>query len=194
VGLVNLFRNGGVTEAAALERVSARQASQLRRAVESVLERVAGRRGRALAYKFFAGEFFYWNTNLAGTIDLGSGDARYLTGSWSAPENKEGPPTFRWAQAPVACVRFPLDRPETDLRTVITARAPGRLESQTMSIDINGAVLKDAPLGREWSDVTVVLPVHLLAPGENQLCLRFSEALPEQEGLRAAAISRIQLP
>jgi hypothetical protein len=194
VGLVNLFRNGGVTEAAALEQVAGRQARQLRRAAESVLGRLAGPRGRALAYKFFAGEFFYWNTNLAGTIDLGTGDARYLTGSWSGPENREGPPTFRWAQQPVACVRFPLDHPETDLRTVITARAPGRLESQTMSIDLNGAVLKQAPLTREWGDVTVVLPVHLLAPGENQLCLRFSEALPEQEGSRAAAVSRIQLP
>jgi hypothetical protein len=194
VGLISLFRNGGVTEAAALEQVSGRQARQLRRAAERILERVAGRRGRALAYKFFAGEFFYWNTNLAGTIDLGAGDARYLTGSWSGPENREGPPTFRWAMQPVACVRFPLDHPETDLRTVITARAPGRLDSQTMSIDLNGAVLKDAPLGREWGDVVVVLPVHLLAPGENQLCLRFSAALPEQEGSRAAAISRIQLP
>jgi hypothetical protein len=194
IGLVNLFRNGGVTEAAALEQVAGRQARQLRRAAEGVLGRLAGPRGRALAYKFFAGEFFYWNTNLAGTIDLGTGDGRYLTGSWSGPENREGPPTFRWARQPVSCVRFPLDRPETDLRTVITARAPGRLESQTMSIALNGAVLKDAPLTREWSDVTVVLPVHLLAPGENQLCLRFSAALPEQEGSRAAAVSKIQLP
>lgn len=194
VGLVNLFRNGGVTEAAALERVAGRQARLLRRTTEGLLGRVFGQRGKALAYKFFAGEFFYWNTNLAGTIDLGSGDARYLTGAWSGPENKEGPPTFRWALQPVSCVRFPLDRPETDLRTVITARAPGRLDSQTMSIDLNGAVLKHAPLDREWGDVTVVLPVHLLVPGENQLCLRFSAALPEQEGLRAAAVSRIQLP
>jgi len=35
---------------------------------------------------------------------------------------------------------------------------------------------------------------HLLVPGENMLCLRFSEALPEQEGAKAAAVSRIQLP
>ena len=194
VGLVNLFRNGGVTEAAAIEQVAARQARLLRRTAEEMFGWMAGQKGKAFAYKFFAGEFFYWNTNLAGTIDLGTGDGRYLTGAWSGPENKEGPPTFRWALHPVSCVRFPLDRPETDLRTVITARAPGRLESQTMTIDINGAVLKQAPLGREWAEVTVVLPVHLLAPGENQLCLRFSEALPEQDGSRAAAVSRIQLP
>jgi hypothetical protein len=193
-GLVNLFRRGGVTEAAALEQVAARQARQLRRVAEATLGRLAGPRGRAFAYKFFAGEFFYWNLNLAGTIDLGTGDARYLAGGWSAPENSEGPPRFRWAARGGACVRFPLDRPEQDLRTVITARAPGRLESQTMSVDLNGAALKQAPLSREWSEVTVVLPVHLLQPGENMLCLRFSAALPEPEGSRAAAVSRIQLP
>ncbi|HVR71540.1 MAG TPA: hypothetical protein VMT87_11920 [Vicinamibacteria bacterium] len=194
VGVVNLFRNRGVTEAAALEEVAGRQARQLRRVAEDVLGRMAGPRGRAFAYKFFAGEFFYWNLNLAGTIDLGTCDARYLAGDWSGPENREGPPSFRWARRGGACVRFPLDRPEQDLRTVITARAPGRLESQTMSVDLNGAVLKQAALGREWVDVTVVLPVHLLTPGENRLCLRFSAALPEQDGSRAAAVSRIQLP
>lgn len=91
-------------------------------------------------------------------------------------------------------MRFPLDRPESDLRTVITARAPGRLESQTMTVDLNGAALKQAALEREWADVTVVLPVHLLLPGENMLCLRFSAALSEQDGSRAAAVSRIQMP
>lgn len=194
VGLVKLFRAGGVTEAAALEAVAARQARQLRRVSEDVLGRVLGRRGKAVAYKYFAGEFLYWNLNLSGTIDLGTGDPRYLAGAWSAPENREGPPNFRWASREGSCVRFPLDRPEQDLRTVITVRAPGRLESQTMAVDLNGAVLKQAALSREWTDVTVVLPVHLLTPGENLLCLRFSEALPEQDGSRAAAVSRIQLP
>ena len=194
IGLVNLFRRGGVTEAAALEQVAGRQGRQLRQAAERALGRVAGVRGRAFAYKFFAGEFFYWNLNLAGTIDLGTGDPRYLTGGWSGPENREGPPNFRWAAREGACVRFPLDHPEQDLRTVITARAPGRLEGQTMSVDLNGAALKQAPLTRDWTDVTVVMPVHLLLPGENMLCLRFSAALPESEGSKAAAVSRIQLP
>lgn len=194
LGMVNLFRRGGVLEAAALEQVAARQARQLRRTAEEVMRRVAGQRGKALAYKFFAGEFFYWNLNLAGTIDLGTGDPRYLVGGWSAPENREGPPRYRWALRQGACVRFPLDRPESDLRTVITARAPGRLESQTMTVDLNGAALKQAALEREWADVTVVLPVHLLLPGENMLCLRFSAALSEQDGSRAAAVSRIQMP
>jgi hypothetical protein len=193
-GVVNLFRNRGITDAAALEQVAGRQARQLRRLAEDVLGRLAGSRGRAFAYRFFAGEFFYWNLNLAATIDLGTGDTRYLAGEWSGPENREGPPNFRWAPQRGACVRFPLDRAEQDLRTVITARAPGRLESQTMAVDLNGAVLKQAPLTREWADVGVVLPVHLLTPGENLLCLRFSAALPEQEGGRAAAVSRIQLP
>jgi hypothetical protein len=194
LGVMNLFRNRGLLEAAVLEDVAARQARQLRRLTEDALERVMGPAGRALAYKFFVGEYFYWNLNLAGTIDLAGTDRRYLAGGWSAPENREGPPTFRWATYPQACVRFPLDRPPQDLRTVITARAPGRLTAQTMSVTLNGRAVQQVSLAREWADVRVTLPLDLLAPGENMLCLRFSEALPEAEGAKAAAISRIQLP
>ena len=118
-----------------------------------------------------------------------------LSGGWSEAQNREGPPTFRWALFPQACVRFPLDRPAIPLRTVVTARAPGRLEGQTMTVALNGTVLKQTALGDEWADVPVTLPLALLAPGENLLCLHFSEGLPEAEGgRRAAAVSRIQLP
>jgi hypothetical protein len=195
VGVIRLFRDRVVVEAPALEEMAGRQARQLRRLVEDGLERVAGRRGRALAYKFFVGRFFYWNTNLDGTIDLARGDPRTLTGGWSEAQNREGPPTFRWALYPQACVRIPLDRPAIPLRTVVTARAPNRVERQIMTIALNGAVLKQAELGHEWEDVAFTLPLELLAPGENLLCLHFSDATPEADGARhAAAVSRIQLP
>ena len=195
VGLIRLFRNRVVVEAPALEELAGRQARQLRRLAEDALERVAGRRGRALAYKFLVGRYFYWNTNLDGTIDLSRGDPRYLSGGWSEAQNREGPPTFRWALFPQACVRFPLDRPVIPLRTVVTARAPNRLDGQTMTISLNGTVLRQAALGPEWAEVPVTLPLERLAPGENLLCLGFSDALPEQDGVRrAAAVSRIQLP
>jgi len=195
LGVIRLFRNGVFVEAPTLEDLAARQARQLRRAAEDAAERVGGRRGRALAYKFFVGKFFYWNTHLDGTIDLSRIEPRYLSGGWSEAQNREGPPTFRWALFPQACVRFPLDRPAIPLRTVVTARAPGRLEGQTMTVALNGTVLKQTALGDEWADVPVTLPLALLAPGENLLCLHFSEGLPEAEGgRRAAAVSRIQLP
>jgi hypothetical protein len=194
-GVVRLFRSRAIVEAPVLEDLAGRQARQLRRLAEDALERVGGPRGRALAYKFFVGRFFYWNTHLDGTIDLAREDPRYLSGGWSEPQNPEGPPTFRWALYPQACVRFPLDRPAIPLRTVVTARAPNRVESQTMTIALNGTVLKQAALGHDWTEVPVTLPLERLWPGENMLCLHFSDAPPGPEGDRhAAAVSRIQLP
>jgi hypothetical protein len=194
LGVIRLYRSGVFVEAPALEDLAGRQARLLRRLAEDVSESVGGRRGRALAYKFFVGKFFYWNTHLDGTIDLSRIEPRFLSGGWSEAQNREGPPTFRWAIYPQACVRFPLDRPAIPLRTVVTARAPARLDGQTMTIALNGTVLKQAALAVEWTDVPVTLPLERLTPGENLLCLHFSESLSEADGRRAAAVSRIQLP
>jgi hypothetical protein len=193
LGLASLFRARVVGDTAALEDVAARQVRQARRLTEDSLEQAWGKRARALAYKLFVGEYVYRNINPGGTIDLAT-DTRYLTGGWGGPENREGPPNFRWAAYPRACVRFPLDPPLQDLRAVITARAPGRLPEQTVAFELNGQELSRSPLGREWNDLPAVLPAAVLVPGENLLCLRFSASLPEQDGHRAAAVSRIQLP
>jgi hypothetical protein len=92
-------------------------------------------------------------------------------------------------------VRFPLDRPQRPLRTVVTARAPARLPDQVMTVVLNGHVLRRSPLGAAWTDVEVLLVKEAQLPGENLLCLEFSEGLApsEQEGL-AASVARIQLP
>jgi hypothetical protein len=192
-GLAALYRGRVVGDTSALEDVASRQVRQVRRITEDSLEQTWGKRARAIAYKFFVGEYVYGNINPSGTIDL-AGDARYLTGGWSGPENREGPPNFRWAIFPRSCIRVPLDPPLQDLRAVITARAPGRVQDQVVAFELNGQELSQQPLGRDWSDLTVVLPGGVLVPGENLLCLRFSTSLPEQEGHRAAAVSRIQLP
>jgi hypothetical protein len=192
-GLAALYRGRVVGDTSALEDVASRQVRQVRRITEDSLEQTWGKRARSFAYKFFVGEYVYGNINPSGTIDL-AGDTRYLTGGWSGPENHEGPPNFRWASFPRGCVRLPLDPPLQDLRAVITARAPGRVHDQVVAFELNGQELSQQPLGREWSELTVVLPGGVLVPGENLLCLRFSSSLPEQEGLRAAAVSRIQLP
>jgi hypothetical protein len=134
-GLVALYRGRVVGETSPLEEVAARQVRQARRITENSLEEAWGQQARALAYKLFVGEYVYGNINPAGTIDVPT-DTRYLTGGWSRPENREGPATFRWATFPEACVRLPLDPPFQDLRTVITARAPGRIPDQVVFVDL----------------------------------------------------------
>jgi hypothetical protein len=191
-GLMRLAETGVVPDAAPWERVAAAQARQAGRLAEGGLGALFGEAGRALAYKARSGEYFYWNLNLSGTIDLARCDARYLAGEWSEPENREGPAAFRWALHPRSCLRFPLERP-VDLRSVVTARAPGRLgDSQRMTVTLNGQALLAAPLSREWQDLGVLLPAASLRSGENVLCFEFAAALPGDD--RAAAIARVQLP
>jgi hypothetical protein len=82
---------------------------------------------------FFVGEYFYWNTNLSGTIDMAAPEGRYLSGGWSPPHRRPSWPAFRWAYYPKACVRVPLENP-LDLRISVTARAPDRLPNQAMGL------------------------------------------------------------
>jgi hypothetical protein len=108
VGLMRLSERGLIPDAAPWERVAAGQARQAGQLLEAGLGGLFGERGRALGYKARAGEYFYWNLNLSGTIDLARCDERYLLGEWSEPENREGPASFRWALYPRSCLRFPL--------------------------------------------------------------------------------------
>jgi hypothetical protein len=194
VGLMRLAETGVVPDAAPWERVAAAQARQAGQLTEAGLGGLFGDAGRALAYKARSGEYLYWNLNLSGTFDLGRCEGRYLLGEWSEPENREGPATFRWALYPRSCLRFPLERP-VDLRSLTTARAPGRLaQPQQMTVTLNGTPLASTALGREWQDVPVLLPAAALRSGENVLCFEFATGLAGDGGERAAAISRVQLP
>lgn len=191
-GLIGLYRGRALGDALPLEYVAARQARQFRQLSEKGLDALAGPRGRALIYKALVGEFLYWNLNPDGVIDLAKGEPRYLAGGWSGPENQKGPPSFRWALYPQSCIRFPLEAPARDLDMIVTARAPGRLQGQTMTLVLNQAFLKRTELDRDWSDVAVTLPMANLVPGENTLCLQFGQGLPGNQV--AAAVSRIKLP
>src|SRR5262245_25080240 len=87
-GLVTLTRDGRYPAAAPLERVAADQVRLLRHGVERLLGAVAGPRGRALAYKAFAGEYFYVSGfHPDGTISLPE-DEDLLAGGWSAPHRR----------------------------------------------------------------------------------------------------------
>jgi hypothetical protein len=146
---------------------------------------------------FFVGEYFYWNTNLSGTIDMAAPEGRYLSGGWSAPHRRPSWPAFRWAYYPKACVRVPLENP-LDLRISVTARAPSRLPNQAMGLSMNHGPVVWRPLPADWTEVPFLIPAAMSSPGENLLCVNFSEHVPTEEGEEgkavAAAVTRIQLP
>jgi hypothetical protein len=197
LGLMRLYRHRVVSESAAFDRQATAQWFQVRRAVESGLERLGGPRLRNVAYMFFVGEYFYWNTNLSGTIDMAAPEGRYLSGGWSPPHRRPSWPAFRWAYYPKACVRVPLETP-LDLRITVTARAPSRLPNQAMGLSMNHGPVLWRPLPADWTEVPFLIPAAMSSPGENLLCVNFSEHVPTEEGEEgkavAAAVTRIQLP
>jgi hypothetical protein len=197
VGLMRLYRHSIVREAAPLDRLAAAQLFQLRKGTEDALERLGGPRARSVAYMFFVGEYFYWNANLAGTIDVGAPEGRYLVAGWSRAKRREGWPAFRWALYPRACVSIPLLDPR-DVPVVVTARAPNRLPGQAIGLSMNQGPVSWQPLPTEWTDITFLIPKASANPGDNLLCASFTDHLGgEDEGgdgsAVAAAVSRIAL-
>jgi hypothetical protein len=139
------------------------------------------------------GEYFYWNLNLDGTIDLSTPEERYLAGGWSEPRWEGNRPKFRWAFPPKACLRFPIGEP-TDLRTVIRARSPSPA-TQIVSVALNDVPVSSLQLSEEWTDLHLVLPARAMVPGENLVCLGFASSAPIDDGREAgAAVAHIQLP
>jgi hypothetical protein len=64
-----------------------------------------------------------------------------------------------------------------------------------MTVAANGSVVTAARLVSQWRQIPLTISEELLVPGENALCLRFSNALPGDQGKRVAAhVERIQLP
>jgi hypothetical protein len=194
VGLVTHFRHGRYSEMAPLERLAADQGRLVRRGAERLLGAVAGARGRAWAYRYFSAEYFYTGFNTNGTIDLWAADDRYLVRGWGNRSRRTLEPSYRWALPPEACVRLPLSQP-FDIPITIAAWSPEPVQPQVMTVEANGRFVGSAHLGTEWTDVRVTVPARDLVPGENTLCLRFSNATrPERGPSVAACVSRIQLP
>jgi hypothetical protein len=196
VGFVAAFRTGAYPEAAPLERLARDQARGLRRAAEGLMGAVAGARGRALAYRTLQGEYLYTGWNRGGTIAPAdpAAEERYLLHGWSTRGRLAGRPEFRWALFPEACVRIPLEAP-FDLRVAIEAFAPEAALPQGMTVAVNGTVVGAGVLVPEGTSVPVLVEKRHLVPGENTLCLRFSNGIPGERGKRAAAgVWVIQLP
>ena len=194
IGFIHHFQARKYPEAAPLERLAKDQAKSLRLAVQDLLGWIAGDDGRALAYKFFSAEYFYTRFNRSGTINLRRADEKYLLHGWWTASRRTAKRTFRRALFPEACVRIPLEEP-FDLRVAIDVRAPDGVNPQIMTIAVNDRFVSSSPIHQEWGRVSVVIPEDHLVPGENALCFRFSNALPEEKGRRVAAyFEKIQLP
>jgi Dolichyl-phosphate-mannose-protein mannosyltransferase len=192
-GFIRLYRSRGVIEAAPLDWLAGAQARQLARLLDAAAAPL-GPRARGLVYNAMVGEYFYYNVNLSGTIDVGAADSRWLAGGWSDAERREGWPPFRWALSPLACVRVPLQQPIA-LRSFIRLRSPGRIPVQELKVLANGAEVGRASFGTEWTDLPFVVPAESLHPGMNSVCFEFERSRPgDDEGGYAAAVSLVQLP
>jgi hypothetical protein len=194
LGLIRLFRAGHFGEMAPFDEVARRQARGLAQAAEEIADRVAGARGRALAYSFLSGEYLFTSANPTGVLELADAGERELDGGWARPVRGREMP-FRWAHFPEACVRWPLASP-LDMPIEVWARAPRQARPQTMRLVINGRECGAAELGADWAAYAFFVPAHAFQPGPNRLCLRFSNAAPgEREDVRVgAAVARIGRP
>ena len=192
-GFIRLYRTRGFIDAAPVEWLAGAQAHQVYRLLDAGAARL-GAPVRGFVYNVMVGEYFYYNVNLSGTIDVGAVDSRWLAGGWSDAQRREGWPAFRWALYPSACVRVPLQQP-LDLRSFIRLRAPGRIPAQEMQILSNGRAVARASFGTEWTDIPFTVPAASLRPGLNNVCFDFAHRRPgDEEGGYAAAVSLVQLP
>jgi hypothetical protein len=190
-GFVASFLETRIPDAAPLERVAASQARTLRRGLEQLLGAFAGPAGRAFAYHVLSGEYLFTHYNPNGTLNVADLPEQDLFGRWSARRRPPGEPAFRWALGPRSCVRIPLEAPFA-LRAVVTARAPRDWQPQTLQPSMNGRPLEPLPVATEWRDLDVAVPVAAQLPGENWLCLVFSNAGREPDGPRAA-VAKVQV-
>ena len=194
LGLIASFREGRYPDAAPLDAVAKDQARRLRRVLEGVFGFVGGPPGRALVYRVFSAEYLYTRFNRNGTFDLADADERWLGSGWAPFAGWRDEISFRWALYPRACIVVPLDAP-LPLPATIEARAPRKALPQRLTVTMNGVAVGAFDLSSEWSAYRVTIPRERAVPGQNQLCLAFSNAAPgyEESGRVAAAVSTIRL-
>ena len=184
LGFLAVFRNGGYPGAAPLDRIARDQALLLRRMATGAF----GPR----AYDFFAGEYVFGAIAHGGSLSLAHADDRTIGTGFSPPAWREGGPAFRWALYPEACLMLPLRGDEQTAAVGVLARAPRKALPQEMTLLLNGTARGRAALASEWTSLRFPVPPEAFRPGENQLCLRFTRALPG-EASAAAAVAEVRL-
>jgi hypothetical protein len=195
LGLIRLFRQGHYPEMAPFDDVAGRQARGLAESAQEAAGRLAGPRGRALAYSFFSGEYMFTSANPTGALELAEAGERELERGWASPPVRRREPPFRWAHFPEACVRWPLVSP-IDRALEVWARAPRLARPQAMTLVVNLREQGTAELGADWAGHRFEVPAHAFQPGPNRLCLRFRNAAPgaREDARVAAAVARIGRP
>ena len=184
LGFVVVFRKGRYPEAAPLDRVASDQALLFRRMATGAF----GPR----AYDFLSGEYFFGAIAHRGALSLAHADDRTVGSGFSPPAWREGGPAFRWALYPEACLMLPLRGDERPAAASVLARAPRKVLPQEMTLVLNGTERGRAALASEWTSLRFAVPPDAFRSGENQLCLRFTPALPG-EGRPAAAVAEVRL-
>lgn len=193
VGLVARVQGRSTQHAAPLERLASDQARFLRRGSERVLGLLAGPAGRALAYKYFVGEYLFADVARDGRLVLAETAAPVLASGWMPVRREADERPHRWARYPESCLSIPLEEP-LPLPVTVTARALRKAQPQVMSLVVNGTFIGSAPLGPEWSEARWSLPAERLVAGENAFCLRFRASAPGREGQQpAAAVAEVRL-
>lgn len=196
-GLVRQYQAGAHRDGPApLAAVAAGQIRLSHQVADRVLGALAGRSGRALAYKFFVGQYLYYDLALDGRIDLTTrAGERFLVGpGWGPVQPGDDGEPARVVFHPGACLVLPLQR-GTDLRAALTLRKPRKLSAQEARIELEGKWIHSESLGEGWHEIHFVLSASALGPGENLLCLRFRDHLRGPEGGQVAAtVRRLQLP
>ncbi len=74
------------------------------------------------------------------------------------------------------------------MRIGIFARAPDGLNNQTLTLYVNENLVNSVPLGTEWKEASFFVPGAHLVRGENELCLRFTGSVAEEDGAPVAAL------
>ena len=110
-----------------------------------------------------------------GRVDVGADDEWLLQGGWYGAE-REGPITFRWADA-AAGVRVPLDHADR-IRVQVRLHAfgfPGA-QPQTVTIVVNGRACAPLSVPPQWDVVDCIVDRAGWRSGVNELVLRFAWA------------------
>ena len=194
VSLIDLSR-GTAGIALPIDEVARLQAGQARRFADRTVG-LLGPAARAAVYRVFVGLFAYENYRPGGDFDLATLESRFLGRGWSETQAWDDGTMFRYLLFPKACITIPIDEP-FDLRGVITARAPARIQDQRITVMVNDRAVTTVPLPPQWTDLNFAAPARFWRSGENGLCLVAASKRPGDEGddrSFAAAVVRVQFP
>ena len=130
--------------------------------------------------------------SLGGLVDLGHEppDLPGVVGhNWSRPETRDGV-SFRRPRGKRAWLRLPI-RTRGEFEASLRARSEMGEVPLSVTLEVNGRSLGEAPLGGEWSEVRFPVPAAVLRSGFNEVALVFSttpaELNPGFRGRNAAA-------